>query len=73
MINLLKFAAGVRKLCWRAFWTLLYLDLILDCLGMNWRLHVQHACRADRLSELLMLEFPPQTQHAWTAASHDEV
>jgi len=47
-------------------------DLLLECLRMNWRLHLQPLCRAERLSELLMLQFPPLTQQAWTAG-HNEV
>jgi len=50
----------------------MFVDLILECLGMNWRLHLQHLGRAERLSELLMLQYPPRTRQAWSA-SYDKV
>ena len=34
------------------------LDVMLVCLGMKWRLHLQYMHRAERLSELLACQYP---------------
>ena len=44
-------------------------DFIFECLDMKWRLHLQHVGRAERLSELLMIQFPVKHSHE----SEDEV